>query len=100
MRYLPKRVDKPLGQILVEGGVITRSQLKDALETQKKEGGLIGEVIISLGFVASITCLYCDALGPLVNRSIQPELSMLINSVRLITEIIGVKSRDKSFSIF
>ena len=40
-----------LGQILIKRNLITPDQLKDALEAQKKEGGVIGEVLVKLGYV-------------------------------------------------
>jgi len=38
-----------LGEILVERGVVTRSQLDHALEAQKATGGRIGEILVKLG---------------------------------------------------
>jgi len=43
--------EKPLGEILVEGGRITRLQLAEGLQIQKEERGRIGEVLVSLGYV-------------------------------------------------
>ncbi len=43
--------EKPLGEILEEGGRITRLQLAEALQIQKEERGRIGEVLVSLGYV-------------------------------------------------
>jgi len=40
-----------LGQVLLKRGVITQSQLKHALDTKKKEGGYLGEILIRLGAV-------------------------------------------------
>ena len=40
-----------LGQILIKRNLITADQLKDALEAQKKEGGVIGEILVKLGYV-------------------------------------------------
>jgi len=40
-----------LGQILLKRGMITKEQLQGALEYQKKEGGVIGETLIKLGYV-------------------------------------------------
>ncbi len=42
---------RPLGEILEEGGTISRLQLAEALQIQKEERGRIGEVLVSLGFV-------------------------------------------------
>jgi type IV pilus assembly protein PilB len=48
MRRLSRR--KPLGQILVEKGVITAQQLRDALEKQQGTTLRIGELLVSLGY--------------------------------------------------
>jgi len=57
-----KQIDKPLGQILVERGVINNVYLEKALETQKRKGGLIGEVIVELGFAKEEDIAYCLSL--------------------------------------
>ena len=57
-----RKIDKPLGQILVERGAITSEQLQQALETQANEGGLIGEVIVRLGFAKKEEIAYCLSL--------------------------------------
>jgi CHASE2 domain-containing sensor protein len=48
MEKRPKR----LGEILIENGLLTKSQLEFALGIQKKEGGLIGEILLKHGFVS------------------------------------------------
>ncbi|MBN3040668.1 MAG: hypothetical protein JW867_06035 [Candidatus Omnitrophica bacterium] len=79
-----KKIDKPLGQILVERGVINNSQLTQALEAQKKEGGLIGEIIVNLGFAKEEDIAYCLSLQfgfpylPLYNYEISEEVIKLI----------------------
>lgn len=40
-----------LGRLLVKSGKVTRVQLVEALMYQKEHGGLIGEVLVRLGFV-------------------------------------------------
>ena len=40
-----------LGEILIKRKLITTDQLAKALEIQKKEKGLIGEILLSLGFI-------------------------------------------------
>jgi len=40
-----------LGEILVENGEITSEQLQKALEAQKQSGGLIGMVLVNLGYI-------------------------------------------------
>ena len=43
-----------LGEILIQQGVISASQLSQAIETQKKQHGRLGEVLIHLGFIKEI----------------------------------------------
>ncbi|MCK4519696.1 MAG: hypothetical protein KAT96_00795 [Candidatus Omnitrophica bacterium] len=57
-----RQVHKPLGQILVERGVISSTQLQKVLEVQKHDGGLIGEIIIEQGFANEEDIAYCLSL--------------------------------------
>ena len=49
-------VDKPknmlIGEMLLEEGIITKEQLKDALEEQKKTGEKIGQILIKMGYIS------------------------------------------------
>lgn len=40
-----------LGEMLLENGEVTRQQLDEALEIQKKDGGLLGIILVNLGFI-------------------------------------------------
>ena len=40
-----------LGEMLLENGEVSRQQLDEALEVQKKEGGLLGIILVNLGFI-------------------------------------------------
>lgn len=40
-----------LGDILVDNGEITQDQLDEALAIQKKEGGLIGIILVNLNYL-------------------------------------------------
>ncbi len=42
----------PIGQILIQEGVIDEWQLESALAHQRSWGGRIGEALVSLGFIA------------------------------------------------
>ncbi|MCD6497276.1 MAG: hypothetical protein J7M25_03125 [Deltaproteobacteria bacterium] len=42
---------KKLGQILVEAGLITQQQLRQAIDTQAQWGGPLGQVLVEMGFV-------------------------------------------------
>ena len=59
---------KPLGQRLLDDGLIDEQQLDLALREQKRQRRKLGEVLIDLGFVPPgvITdALASEALGPL-----------------------------------
>jgi type IV pilus assembly protein PilB len=62
MAKFHKQIDKPLGQILVERGVINNTQLQQSLEAQKHSGGLIGEIIVELGFTKEEDIAHCFSL--------------------------------------
>ncbi|MDD5069161.1 MAG: hypothetical protein PHV17_00365 [Candidatus Omnitrophica bacterium] len=76
--------EKPLGEILMERGILTRLQLDESLLTQKKEGGLIGEIIVNLGFAKEEDIAHCFSLQygfpylPLTNYEISKEVVELI----------------------
>ncbi|MDD5437230.1 MAG: type II secretion system protein GspE, partial [Candidatus Omnitrophica bacterium] len=44
-------VSKHLGELLLERGIITEAQLEKTLKIQKEKGGLIGQILVTLGFV-------------------------------------------------
>ena len=48
---LRRIINKQLGELLVERGIINDQQLEKALSVQKDRGGLIGELLVELGFV-------------------------------------------------
>ena len=43
---------KLLGQILKEMKLVTESQIQEALAIQKQRGGVIGKILVSLGYVS------------------------------------------------
>jgi hypothetical protein len=54
---------KPLlGEILLEKGEISQEQLDRALEVQKKEGGLIGIILVTQGAITEQTLVRYLAL--------------------------------------
>ncbi len=46
---------KRLGELLVENGVITPSQLEEALEIQKEKGGMLASILLQLGYADRAT---------------------------------------------
>ena len=77
-------ITKRIGEVLLERGMINRKELDKALEHQKEHGGLIGQVLIQLGFVTedevalALTAQYGFPYLPLANYEIDPELMGLI----------------------
>ncbi|MCP9793063.1 hypothetical protein KBZ20_14720 [Vulcanococcus limneticus Candia 3F8] len=50
--------DKRLGERLVEIGVISEEQLREALAAQKAGGGLLGEVMAAKGHISDVTARF------------------------------------------
>lgn len=79
-KHFRKTINKQLGEILIERGMITRSQLDEALIIQKQGELLLGEVLIDLkfateeGIVQALMCQYGFPYLPLVNYEIAPEV--------------------------
>jgi lipopolysaccharide/colanic/teichoic acid biosynthesis glycosyltransferase len=46
-----KRIDKLIGQVILESGVINEAQLEEALKHQEKWGGKVGEILIEKGYI-------------------------------------------------
>ncbi len=47
---VPASGKRPLGQILKERGIVREAQVQEALALQRKEGGLIGQLLIRLSY--------------------------------------------------
>lgn len=78
-------VSKPLGQRLVEAGLLTESQLDLALREQRRSKGLLGKILIALGFVSEedITAVLADENNVEVvriqNLEIAPDILELVS---------------------
>ncbi|MBO5609802.1 MAG: Flp pilus assembly complex ATPase component TadA [Eubacterium sp.] len=87
MRLAGARKKIRIGDLLVEAGAITEEQLQEALAKQKEEGGMLGNVIMDLGFISRellITVLtaqlgidYCE-----------------IQSVKIDEDVVDLVSKD------
>lgn len=73
-------IQKQLGELLIERGVISNQQLEKALNVQKEKGGLIGEILVESGYareediVQALTAQYGFPYLPLANYEIAPEV--------------------------
>lgn len=57
---------RPLGRILIKMGKVTRAQVSEALELQKKKRGPLGQLLIEMGYVAEAD----------VNRALAAQVGM------------------------
>ena len=84
MKDFRKAINKLLGEILLERGVIDRAQLDAALKAQKEQGLLFGEALVVLKYateediVQALTCQYGFPFLPLSNYEIAPEIVVLV----------------------
>lgn len=81
----PRRVlAKKMGELLVDRKVITAQQLQEALKMQQAKGGLLGQVLVELGYATeeavaqALTAQYGLPYLPLKNYTIDRELLRLI----------------------
>ena len=74
---------EPLGEILIKRGIIKPEQLTQALEIQKKDKGLIGEVLLQLGFVQEI-----DIVVALIMQNNLPYIA--VNKYDFKKEVVGL----------
>lgn len=79
-----KVIKKQLGELLIEVGAINQRQLDEALRMQKEKGGLIGEVLVGLGFIEeediakALTAQYGFPYLPLDNYEINSDIINII----------------------
>lgn len=83
---LRKLINKELGQLLIERGLISQPQLEKGLALQKEKGGLIGEILVELGYLKeediaqALTAQYGFPYLPLANYEISPDSIGIIPS--------------------
>ena len=83
---LRRIITKQLGELLLDRGIINQGQLDQALNFQRIKGGLIGEVLVELGFAKeediaqSLTAQYGFPYLPLSNYDVNPEITSIIPS--------------------
>lgn len=84
MRPIKRLVKKQLGELLIERGVITKAQLDKAIQLQKEKGGLLGQVLVILGYAKeeeiaqALTVQYGFPYLPLENYELNRNITQLI----------------------
>lgn len=77
-------INKQLGELLIERGILTQAQLDKALAVQQEKSGLIGEILVELGFAReediaqALTAQYGFPYLPLSNYDINPEIINIV----------------------
>jgi type IV pilus assembly protein PilB len=77
-------INRQLGELLIERGLINKGQLDRALLTQQERGGLIGEILVEMGFTTeediaqTLTAQYGFPYLPLANYDINAEIVGII----------------------
>jgi type IV pilus assembly protein PilB len=75
---------KKIGELLVKMNLITKPQLEEALEIQKKKGGFLGKILVSLNYITEeeivehLTEQHGYAYLALPNYEIDPNLTEII----------------------
>ncbi len=101
----PARPWRPIGEVLVEAGVITRSELDEALAEQRTTGRRLGEVLIESGRISWLALaqaigdqarpVTAPAVSPAPPLSLAPEdrleevETMLRDRQRAFIELVG-----------
>ncbi|MFH1281758.1 MAG: hypothetical protein ABIH91_03475 [Candidatus Omnitrophota bacterium] len=76
--------NKPLGELLLDRGLISQAQLDQGLGLQREKGGLIGEILVELGFVKeddiaqTLTAQYGFPYLPLGNYDVDKDITSII----------------------
>jgi type IV pilus assembly protein PilB len=79
-----KIINKHLGELLIERGILNQQQVDKALLVQKERGGLLGEILVDLGFAKEediaqdLTAQYGFPYLPLSNYEINPEIINIV----------------------
>ena len=79
-----RAISKQLGQLLIERGVIDKKQLSHALKLQTEKGGLVGNILVDLGYTTeeviaqAITAQYGFPYLPLENYDIDAEIVKMV----------------------
>lgn len=79
-----KIVGKQLSELLLSRKIVTREQLDEAYKVQETKGGLLGQILVSLGYTTeeaiaqALTAQYGLPYLPLAHYSVDPELLRLI----------------------
>ena len=80
MVHFRKTTKKQLGELLLERGIISREQIQETLDHQKKKGGLFGEILVELNYASeediaqALTAQYGFPYLPLAQYEVEKDV--------------------------
>lgn len=98
-----RRIDKLIGQVILESGVINEAQLEEALKHQEKWGGKVGEILIEKGYITEQKLLDFLNLQVYVNSNANWALKnnnndFLLGEIILAANVIGVDQLEEALT--
>jgi type IV pilus assembly protein PilB len=84
MKPVRRVTNKKIGELLIEKGIITQTQLDKGLAIQKEKGGLLGKILVDLGYAKeeeiaqALTVQYGFPFLPLENYEIDASVIKLV----------------------
>jgi type IV pilus assembly protein PilB len=99
-------IAKPIGQILKEMELVEEGHIQEALAIQREKGGLLGEILIQLGYITKEDLLFALAtqmgmeVVSLDEIEIPPEvINMVSEAMAKVYKIVPVKADNSSVTI-
>ena len=96
----PMRPWRPIGEVLVDAGVITRSELDEALADQRTTGRRLGEILIETGRISWLALAQAigDQARPGTAPAVQPARSFSIAPEERLEEVESLlRERQRAF---
>lgn len=90
---------RPLGDILIQAGLLTQTQLQQALETQKSTGLRLGEILVSLGHLSEMDVARAVAMQLGIPFLADHEVQVDMTVARLIPPPVARRTRTLPLKI-
>jgi len=98
---------KRIGQLLIERGIVTEAQVKEALEQAKTQGGALGQMLVQLGYATEDDVVHALAEQAGMNvvelekmDNIPPDvLDRVSPSLAKIYRVVPVKFEDNTLTV-
>ena len=105
-RRTARERSRPLGQILLDEGIVTREQLDRAIQMQQRSGGHLGRILIDLGVVSeqqmarALAIQWGMSFIDLNQASVEPEAVKVIpQHLALRHKVLGVEKSPRRLKL-